>query len=140
LCPIGIKAQTHDNDTIQTYYYSLSGIVRCGETGELLPGVVVEILSKNKGSLSNMQGQYLIDSVQNKSCSLSAKYMGYEAYLIENVLLFKDTIINIILWPQWIKISGDKRGEKKQVDNHIFPKFHLQMQHECFLKKLRVMV
>jgi len=87
--------------------FTIKGVVSEAETKELFPGVVVQLLDTKLGSLTNLKGQYLIKNIPQGFYTLTARTMGYETFLIENINVNNDSLINIKLWVQWLK---DPRG------------------------------
>ena len=63
----------------------LSGVVRDGDTGELLPGASVRIEETGRGAATNLDGEYRIIGVRPGSYSLVASFVGYTPTRIEGV-------------------------------------------------------
>ena len=93
-------------------YFTIKGVVSEAETKELLPGAVVQLLGTRLGSETNIKGQYLIKDIPKGNYTLSARMMGSETYLIENIYVTNDSFINIKLWPQWFR---DPEMVKKKI-------------------------
>lgn len=119
-------------DTVKTKadttlkYFTIKGVVSEAETKELLPGAVVQLLDTRLGSETNIKGQYLIKDIPKGNYTLSARMMGSETYLIENIYVTNDSFINIKLWPQWFRDPDTtKQNTKKEKRKEPFIREHV---------------
>ncbi|WP_215224070.1 SusC/RagA family TonB-linked outer membrane protein [Echinicola shivajiensis] len=63
--------------TKSAFAISVSGVVTSADTGETLPGVNVQVVGTNKGTVTDLDGKYTID-VENSAAILEFSYIGFE--------------------------------------------------------------
>ncbi|MEQ8239262.1 MAG: TonB-dependent receptor [Cyclobacteriaceae bacterium] len=66
---------------------SLRGTVTDAKTGETLIGVTVLINDTDKGAITDINGQYVIDNIVPSSYTISASYIGYKSETRYNVVI-----------------------------------------------------
>ena len=86
--------------TISVEAETLRGIVKDAITGEPLIGATIKILElDNAITVSDIDGNYLIDVKQGGRYTIEANYVGYESSVMKEILISgtKEVILDIIL-------------------------------------------
>ena len=78
---------------------TIVGKVTDGETGEPLRGATVFVEAVKKGAYSDTKGAYRVKGVPAGTYTLKFTYVGYDAKIVENVVVNKDktTTVNVVL-------------------------------------------
>ncbi len=96
--------------------WTITGQVSDTDDGQLLIGASVKLENSLKGSLSDKQGMFKIQSLKSGIYSLKISYVGYETYT-QSIDLQKDTKINIrlkksVFMADEVLISATRANEK----------------------------
>jgi len=81
LC-LSVSAQDSDKAT-----GSLAGVIIDAKTGETLIGVTVLIDGTQIGSVTDLNGNYLINDIVPNSYTVTASYIGYESITRYNIVI-----------------------------------------------------
>jgi len=86
------KGKTSSERQMETYTYSeeasgeirtVKGLVFEAESGEPLPGVTVILSGTSQGTITDIEGQFLLEVPAHEESSLTFAYVGYESEEIE---------------------------------------------------------
>ncbi|WP_224995391.1 TonB-dependent receptor [Cesiribacter sp. SM1] len=76
--------------------YSLSGLVRSAETGEVLPGANVHLLSARRLTATSTTGEFQFNNLNSGTYTLRISYVGYKSWE-EEVQLNSDRHLEVAL-------------------------------------------
>ena len=97
-------------------YYSISGVVKDAESGELLSAASIYELNTQKGTITDPSGYYFLSFSQKDSLHLQYSYLGYETQDTILYLSNKQTIniaLNSGLSLEVVEVRATQR------DNHL---------------------
>lgn len=76
---------------------SISGVVTDATSGEPLPAVTVQIVELSRGTATNVDGEYEIESLPSGTYTLRASFVGYRAFQSEVNIGSGETTLDIEL-------------------------------------------
>jgi hypothetical protein len=98
--PAGDEIQATENeqawqDSSEVGFASIRGVVKDLETCEGIPGVIIMLEDTLIGTASNCWGDFLIRNVPPGSYTLIAKTIGYNSFIVEDLIIGSDVIIEM---------------------------------------------
>lgn len=126
---------------------SITGVVKDSKTNELLPYVNMVLLSQNKGTTTNSEGNYTFNIDQHKNDTLKVSFMGYKPVNVPLSNFSEDNnILNISLEENVeaieeviVQVKKAKYGLKKAIGiNKKLSKYGMSVQfgfESCLLVK-----
>jgi hypothetical protein len=105
-------------------YYTISGHIKDGETGEDLIGVTIYVKELKTGATTNPYGYYALNLLPG-NYNISYSYIGYQSQE-KRIELSKDIVIDIELFPseqmlEEVQVVAKRPGENiKKVEMSVF--------------------
>lgn len=106
--------------TVQAQTGTVKGTISDAETGETLIGATVLIQGTTKGTITDIDGNYLINGIASGNYNLVISYVSYEQ-LIERVEVKKGgtTELNITLKPASVEVDAVKVTATRRTDTEL---------------------
>ncbi len=107
------------NLTTAQISYTAKGKVLDAQTNEPLPGATVQLQGNGKGTVTNLDGQFILDKISQKKATLLISYISYQPAAIECDFSNQRTLIYTIkLNPsttklEQVEVRGQARGQVK---------------------------